>query len=119
MTDFITQKLTVNPNGVGDFAAEWMTKEDWDNYANLGINKPHQESYVAEVTLARNPLFEDQVVHDLEYKSSHRMVILDFSDETSYKNQFEKAFNLIDFKPLTPVFWPEKYDKDETKENDK
>lgn len=89
MTDFITQKLTVNPNGVGDFAAEWMTKEDWDNYANLGINKPHQESYVAEVTLARNPLFDD--AHGVTVES-YRTAILDLSKTDFSKNKSMPIF---------------------------
>lgn len=80
MTDFIRQKIMVNPNGVGDFAAEWMSKEDWDNYAKLGINKLHQESYEAEVILVENPLFKSDVIHDPKYNESYRMVILDMND---------------------------------------
>jgi len=78
MIDFETHEIEVNPNSVGDFETEWWTTEDWDNYTKLGLNRPHQESYIAEVIIAKNPLWDEDKSMITE---SHRMVIFDINDE--------------------------------------
>lgn len=79
MTDFITQKLTVNPNGVGDFETEWWTQEDWDNYIPKAKGLQDLEPFEVEVTMAVNPLFDRVDEAHGATVESYRMAVVDLS----------------------------------------
>jgi hypothetical protein len=68
--------------GPGDMAAEWWTQEDWDNHSKyieeLKANNEYMKPVTYEMTLMRNPRYDDNFVSSTPVQT-YRIDIIDFS----------------------------------------